>query len=226
MEYNAADDSLLGGGISHLQDSSEDRRDAYVVACCATLCLQDGLPNVRMVDIANRAGVGVATLYRRFGSKTRIAIEAGTLLWKCFNDRIVQMVESDDFLAMNGAKRLECLLREYAAHYVANRDFVRFVYDFDHLMLSEGVTPEQLMAYGQEVDSFYIIFEDAYQLGVSDGSVRQIDDFRTFYQCVAHALMGLAQKLYGGDVIPSDRFDDDPSEIECLVSMAVRYIGA
>lgn len=199
-------------------------RDARVVACAADLFLSYGLQAVRMTDIAEAAGVGVATLYRRFSTKTRIAVEAATLLWHRFNERIVDHVESDRFLAMDGAERLETLLAEYAAHYVANRAFVSFVDEFDHLVLKEGLTPEQLAAYGREVDSFYLIFEDAYRLGVADGSVRAIGDFRTFYRSVAHSLMGLAEKLFRGDVIPSDDFRQASKELDCLVDMAVRYI--
>lgn len=224
MAHAGLDASLMKSGMSDLSGSAEESRDAHIVACAAALFLKDGLGQVRMTDIADAAGVGVATLYRRFSTKTNLAIAAATLLWKRFNDRIMEIVESDRFLAMSGADRLECLLREYAAHYVANREFVRFLDDFDHLMLEEKVGTEELAAYGREVDSFYLIFIDAYQLGVADGTVRQVDDFRTFYRTVAHALMGLAEKLFRGDVIPSDHFEEDPSELVCLVDMAVRFV--
>lgn len=224
MEYAGLDTSLLKRGMRDLSSSAEESRDAHIVACAAALFLKDGLGEVRMTDIADASGVGVATLYRRFSTKTNLAIAAATLLWQRFNDCIMDIVESDRFLAMSGADRLECLLREYAAHYAANREFVRFLDDFDHLMLAEHVGLEALADYGREVDSFYLIFVDAYQLGVSDGTARQIDDFRTFYRTVAHALTGLAEKISQGDVIPSDRFEEDPSELVCLVDMAVRFI--
>ena len=177
-----------------------------------------------MTDIADASGVGVATLYRRFKSKTRLSVEAATLLWKRFNERICELVESDDFLTMNGADRLETLLREYGAHYVANREFVSFLDEFDHLVLSEGVEGGELESYGREVDSFYIIFDDAYQLGISDGSVLILPDFATFYKSVAHALVSVAEKMARGEVIPSDDFSDGMEELDCIVDMAVKYV--
>ncbi|MBP3885638.1 MAG: TetR/AcrR family transcriptional regulator [Olsenella sp.] len=203
-----------------------EERQRRAIECAAALFLRDGIANVKMTDIADAAGVGVATLYRRFSTKTRIAIAAATLMWERFNERISGLVESSSFLAMSGAERLETLLREYSANYVANREFVSFLDEFDHLVLAEGATAEEMAGYGREVDSFYLIFEDAYQLGTQDGSVAPIADFRLFYSAVAHALIGVAEKLARGEVIPSDDFSRGNDELECIVDMAVRSIKA
>lgn len=217
-------EQLLGLGTAG--PSASEARDAQVIECAAALFLKEGIASVRMVDIADAAGVGVATLYRRFSTKTRLAIAAGTLIWQRFNQRIVQVVESDRFLALGGADRLELLLREYAAHLASNPEFVNFVSAFDHLMIQEGVGADELAGYGREVDSFFIIFADAYQLGLADGSVRHLDDFRTCYRSMAHALMGVAEKIFQGEVIPSDDFRGGRSELACLVEMAVHCIRA
>ena len=50
-----------------------------VIMSAATLFLRDGIAAVRMTDIADASGVGVATLYRHYKTKTAIAIHAGTL---------------------------------------------------------------------------------------------------------------------------------------------------
>ena len=82
----------------------------------------------------------------------------------------------------------------------------------------------ELESYGREVDSFYIIFDDAYKLGVSDGSVLILPDFATFYKSVAHALVSVAEKMARGEVIPSDDFSDGMEELDCIVDMAVKYV--
>lgn len=228
MAFEDSDESLLQevSAAGRAAGQAAESRDERVVQQAAALFLRSGLSTVKMTDIAQASGVGVATLYRRFSTKTHLAILAATMLWRRFNQRIRVLVESNEFLAMMGAERLETLLREYAARYVANRDFVSFLDEFDHLMLQEGVDKEELSDYGEEVDSFYIIFEDAYELGISDGSVVAIPNFATFYKTVAHALMGVAKKLLRGEVIPSDDFGNGSDEIECLVNMAVGYLHA
>jgi AcrR family transcriptional regulator len=194
------------------------------VECAAGLFLKRRIADVRMTDVAEAAGVGVATLYRRFSTKTRLALAAGTLLWRRFNERIVALVESDAFLGMSGADRLERMLRLYAEGYVENAGFVLFIDDLDGLLVTEGAPLDAVAAYGREVDSFYLIFADAYQLGLQDGSVAREVDFPVFYRSVAHALMGVAQKLARGEVIPSDDFSTGAQELECIVDMAVRAL--
>lgn len=222
----AQGESTAGLAPAVLQERSltSDVRMDRAVECAAGLFLKRRIADVRMTDVAEAAGVGVATLYRRFSTKTRLALAAGTLLWRRFNERIVALVESDAFLGMSGADRLERMLRLYAEGYVENAGFVLFIDDLDGLLVTEGAPLDAVAAYGREVDSFYLIFADAYQLGLQDGSVAREVDFPVFYRSVAHALMGVAQKLARGEVIPSDDFSTGAQELECIVDMAVRAL--
>lgn len=214
----------LAPAVPQERSLTGDARMDRAVECAAGLFLNRRIADVRMTDVAEAAGVGVATLYRRFSTKTRLALTAGTLLWRRFNERIVGLVESDAFLGMSGADRLERMLRLYAEGYVENAGFVLFIDDLDGLLVTEGAPLDAVAAYGREVDSFYLIFADAYQLGLQDGSVAREVDFPVFYRSVAHALMGVAQKLARGEVIPSDDFSTGAQELECIVDMAVRAL--
>lgn len=203
-----------------MKDQKADT-DKYVVECAATLFLRNGIESVKMVDIADAAQVGVATLYRHFSTKTRIAVQVALLLWERFNARLVELVESDSFLGLNGIQRLRALLEGYCVAFGANRDFVAFTDEFDHMVLSGQVSKDELGVYGSQIDSFYSFFEDAYLLGRRDGSIVRSIDFRQFYVALAHALVGVAQKLCRGEVIPSDDFSNGGAELQSIVSMAL-----
>ena len=146
-------------------------------------------------------------------------------MWRNFKTRIRQVIVEDGFLAMSGAERLTTLFGKYVDAYIQYPDFVRFLDEFDHMVIAEGIGSEELAAYGEAIDSFYIIFEDAYQLGRSDGTVAREIDFRVLYTTVAHAMMGIAQKLVRGDIIPSDDFSHGRRELECIVQMARFTLG-
>ena len=205
-----------------------DPADARVVSCAARLFLERGIANVKMTEIAEEAGVGVATIYRHFLTKTGVAVEVALFLWGCFGESLRSLMGSAPFAAMSGAQRLEALFGEYCSTYVYHADFVAFVDEFDHLLLAEEASAEALQRYGTLLDSFYAIFEDAYRLGLSDGSVTRRVDFPVFYRAVAHALMGVAAKLGRGEVIPSDDFSSDKgaAELSCIVGMAISALSA
>jgi AcrR family transcriptional regulator len=217
------DTAAPGSRLIELHDYVSPRED-YTIACAAALFLGRGIANVKMTDIADAAGVGVATLYRHYATKTRIAIDAGTLMWRRFNLQIHRLVESNVFLEYDGAMRMGRLFNEYVDAYLRHQDFVTFLDEFDHLVVQERVPRELLMEYGQEVDSFYVVFEDAYRLGRQDGSIKRDVDFPVLYRTVAHALMGVAEKLVRGEVIPSDDFSDGSGELSCLVEITMRTL--
>ena len=198
-----------------------DERDMRVVTCAAELFLERGLEDVTMVDIAKAAHVGVATVYRHFSTKSRIAVEAATVLWERFNERILQLVESDQFLALNGLERLRMLLDGYCEAYDSQAGFVSFLDEFDHKVLAGDMARSELARYGEKIDSFYMIFEDAYVLGRDDGSIAREVSFRPFYLALTHALMGVAQKLRRGEIIPSDDFSSGVEELRMIVDMAL-----
>ena len=208
--------------------SAADASDARVISCAAQLFLEQGIAPVKMTDIATASGVGVATIYRHFSTKVGIAIAAASLMWDRLNDQLAALVDSDAFLAMDGAARLESLLLEYCSAYLYHRGFVSFLDELDHLVLVEGADPAALAAYGKKVDSFYFIFEDAYLMGLADGSVVREVDFPVFYRAVAHALMSVAGKFMRGEVIPSDDFSETrgAAELACIVDMAVTSLQA
>ncbi len=197
-------------------------RDEALVACAAEVFLANGIADVKMTDIAKAAEVGVATLYRRFSTKTDLAVLAASLLWRRLNQRIHKLVESDEFLALGGFDRLDALLSTYRDVYLAHSEFMRFLDELDHLVLSEHAGVERLAAYGAEVDSFYLVFDDAYLLGRMDGSITREVNFPVFYHALAHALTSVAQKLARGEVIPSDDFaaQANAAELDSLIFMA------
>lgn len=200
---------------------SRNGSDETVIRCAANLFLKKGIEGVKMVDIASEANIGVATLYRHFSTKNRIAVSAATLLWRRFNRQLMRLVESDRFLELNGMGRMQVLLHAYCDAYMAHGDFVSFLDEFDRLVLVGQLNRKDLKEYGAELDSFYGIFEGAYLLGREDGSILRELDFRPFYLAFAHALIGVAQKLRRGEIIPSDDFSSGRYELQSIVNMAL-----
>ena len=216
-----SDDNALATPSEDAAANDYAEKDEHIIACAADLFLRKGIEGVKMVEIAQEARVGVATVYRHFSTKARIAVQAATLLWRNFNQQLTELVESTEFLQYNGFDRLHVLLGAYCDAYVAHRDFVAFVDEFDHLVLVGQLNKSELDEYGAEIDSFYVVFEDAYQLGRADGSIVRELEFRPFYMALAHALISVAEKLHRGEIIPSDDFSTGLEEMRSLINMAL-----
>jgi len=209
--------------MPHIRRKSHGVSIAPVAA--AALFLRNGIEAVRMTDIAAASGVGVATLYRHYKTKTALTIRAGAYMWNRFNVLVRHAIVDEGYHTATGADRLTILFSTYCDAYIAHPDFVRFLDEFDHMLLAEGVSSDELASYGEAVDSFYFLFEDAYTRGLDDGTITRRVDFPVLYRTVAHAMMAIAQKLVRGDIIPSDDFSKGRNELDCIVQMARCTLG-
>ena len=73
-----ATDEPVRRGRGRPRDPETDKR---IVAAAADLMLQRGFDRMTVDDVAARAGVGKATVYRRWPSKQDLAVEAMTELF-------------------------------------------------------------------------------------------------------------------------------------------------
>ena len=200
------------------------RRTESAVKAAAELFLQNGIESVKMTDIAEESGVGVATLYRYFGTKDKIVIDAMTYLWNEMGKLFSGVFESEVFLKQTGIKQIGDLLRMCLVLYEAHQDFLRVLGEFDLLILRENIPPEALTEYEKSIINFYPAFERAYQAGVADGTVRTLPDFRQFYLAYAHALIELGKKLVQREILLSDDFSNGRQELSLLIECAVCYL--
>lgn len=119
---------------------------------------------------------------------------------------------------------MKVLLDRYGDTFSEHAEFISFLDDFDHVMLEEHVDRDLLAEYDRQVALFRTVYLHAFEAGVADGSIRGDIDFDLFYQSTAHALMGVAQKLIRGEILPSDDFSHGRRELDCIVDMAIDYL--
>ena len=149
-------------------EAIKGRRIDRAIEISADLFLKNGIANVKMTDIAEESGIGVATLYRYFGTKTSITIAAMTYLWNQMNDMFSEIFESEIFLSQRGIKQINDLMRMFIVLYNAHPDFMKLLEEFDLFLAKEKVPKDELKGYDKSIINFYPIFEKAYNAGVAD----------------------------------------------------------
>lgn len=208
--------------ISH--DSLKNKRYEKAVEVSAQLFLKNGIDSVKMTDIADECGIGVATLYRWFGTKNGITIAAMTYMWNELNKMFSGIFESEVFLSQSGIKQLSDLMRMFIVLYEAHPGFMRLLSEFDLLLISEDIPKKDLKEYEKSIINFYPVFENSYMMGIADGTVREIPDIRMFYLSFAHTLMELSKKLIQGELLPNDDFSNAEEELSMIIEAAVFFL--
>ena len=206
------------------QNNLKNRRIERAVDISAELFLKKGIDNVKMTDIADASGIGVATLYRYFGTKTGVTITVMTHLWNNLKEMFSGIFDSEVFRSQKGIKQVRDLMRMFVILYTTHKDFMKLLGEFDLFIIREQVPKEKLEGYEKSIINFYPIFETSCKAGIEDGSIRDNLNFQLFYTTYAHALMELIKKLLQGELLPNDNFSNGEKELELLVDSAVNYI--
>ncbi|MBO7396355.1 MAG: TetR/AcrR family transcriptional regulator [Ruminococcus sp.] len=200
------------------------KRIHHAIEVSSQMFLRNGIESVKMTDIADECGIGVATLYRYFGTKTGITIAAMTHLWEELKKMFGDVFDSPVFKKQTGLKQCSDLMRMFIVLYEAHSAFMKLLGEFDLMIIRENVPKDKLVDYEKSVLNFYPVFESAYLAGLEDGSVREIENFQLFYLSFAHSFMELSKKLIKGEILPSDDFSVATKELETVINAAVYYL--
>ena len=202
-----------------------NRRMERAVTAAAGLFLERGIEDVKMTDIADASGVGVASLYRWFGTKTSVAAAALTFLWQDVRRLFSDVFDSKEFTSRPGVRQMRDLMRMYVVLFTAHKDLLRLVGEFDRLIITEQLSPQELADYEKSVIDFYPIFKRAYDKGLADGTVKEMGSIHDFYTAVSHALNCMCMKFIRGKLLPSEDFSHGEYELNLIIDMAVRYLS-
>lgn len=195
-----------------------------VVESAAALFLKRGIENVAMTEIAKDAGIGVASLYRYFRTKTAIVTAAGILQWDKVCALFRETLEQPSYQEKTGFGQIRELLGLQLVLYREHKDFLQFLYEFDAFMRKEQVPKEALSDYERSIMNLYPWFEKAYRKGVEDGTVRGGLDFPLLYRSLSHALMSACQRFIAGEILPGDDYSAAEQELNMVITLALDWV--
>ena len=172
-----------------------------IVADACDLFLSRSIESVTVRDVADKSGVGVATVYRYFSTKKRIVEKCALRLQK-------QVFEGYFKLSgENGYERLEKFYRGYLEIFKEHPKFYKFINEFDAYMIEEGASASEE-------------FFNAYNDGVKDGSVKMTDNIVGFYYATTHAMLELCKKLSVNIcMVRQDELVSGDTEINVLIGI-------
>ena len=202
-----------------------EKRMEEAVYVAAELFLKDGIESVKMTDVADAAAMGVASLYRYFGSKNVLVIRAGALLWRDVRTLYKPRLDSAGMAALTGLDQIRLMFSLAEELYRDHRAFISFVGELDEFLKDEELPPVELVRYQDSLLDYYAVFRAAFEKGVADGSVRPEVDPELFFRTVSHSAMALELKLIRGALLPDDRLDD-PGELRQLLDFGLAYLAA
>jgi AcrR family transcriptional regulator len=207
-------------------ENQKERRKIEVILVAIEVLKEKGIENTKMTDIAEKAQIGVATVYRYFKTKTDLVIGAAIVLWKMEISSLHHQFYEESFIELSGAERVRIILSTFITLYYNHSEFICFLEQFDNYIIKEHIAPEKLEDYEKSIIDLKSVMFDAIEQGKKDSSIKATLDKNVFYITIAHSLMSLCQKLIlRGEILSSDREIQGDTQLELIIDMAMDYIS-
>ena len=197
--------------------SLKDAKVNFLVDMATDLFMSRSIQEVTIRDIAVSAQVGEATIYRYFGKKQELVVQAAMKL---------QGIVSKDYFKLdekaNGYQKLEAFYLSYLKIFDQHRDFYKFLSEFDSYMSVEN--KDVLNPYENAIDQYKSAFMKAYQQGLNDGSLREQENIDLFYFSTTHSILELCKKLALKAVLNQDLVIEKLGEVRCLIDIVLSVL--
>ena len=183
--------------LAEERDEQKNARIDRILAAAFKLFSSAGIEPVAMTDIAKKAEIGVASLYRYFSTKDEIAIRTAIWAWEEQISEIYPSINNDEYTNGNGLFRLSIIFSLFKKLYMSQPEFLRFIYFFDSYAVNSGIKQERMIEYENVIGKVQMIVADAIKLGLKDNSINKkyIDKTENLYFTLMHSFFSTAQKL-------------------------------
>lgn len=178
-----------------------------------------GIDSVTMTDIADKAKIGVASLYRYFETKEILAVKTATRAWSKRMEDVLPALLKPKYQNANGYTQLEQIFSLFVKLYENQTAFLRFIYLFDSFAVKEKIPKENMVNYEVVILQVKQIISEAILKGINDGSINQkyskAGDL--LYFTLMHTFFSAAQKLsLSGKMLDMDSQMNGSKQLQLL----------
>lgn len=205
---------------SEIQNKTKNK----IIEVSFSLFSNNGIHNVSVAQIANEAEVGVASIYRYFGTKKKIINICANYIWRKIEIILKNTIASIEFTKLSGIEKIERLLNIFIELYNNKRNYLKFISEYDAYLAQEELNEEEKSIYNKNFLLFHIIAESFYKEGINDNSIRTDIDFDTSYYSITRALLDVSMKGANSPIlIETDKVVSIDKQLKQLIKMAIFY---
>lgn len=191
-------------------------RKERIVRAAFPLFVEKTIEGVTMSEIAAASGMGVATLYRHYPTKTELVLAVSTWAWQEYLEAERAAAPASGGTAAEGyAYFLELFVQMYRER----RDLLRFNQYFNAYVQTEHIAGAQMEPYmaviGNQAERFRLLREKAER----DGTMRTDLPAREIFATSLHLMLAAGTRYAVGLVYQAG---DPEQELELLKSMLLQ----
>lgn len=202
------------------------RRRDFALEIAFDLFSKKAIEAVNMTDIADAAHMGVASLYRYFGTKQELVIQLSTWKWKEQTQRIDEKYEACNGDAMEPLQKLEFFMDYCIDLYCNYKDLLRFNANFQNYILHEAIAKSDLKPCGEGIDLFFEKIRCAWEEAKDQRLICEAFSGKESYLSVVCGMFFLAQSLAQSVTLPEESVIEYEQVLQNHKNMILKAIRA
>lgn len=172
------------------------------------------IDKVSMVNVADKANIGVATLYRYYRTKPELVVAVGTHAWSNFITEYMPLINEDKATA---AEELEFFLDSFLELYRNHKRLLCFNQFFNIYIRNESVSQKTLNSYNEMIDKLAMRFHRTYVKGEHDKTLCTEMNEGEMFLSIVHLMLAAVTRYAVGLVYEND--GDSEKELILLKDM-------
>lgn len=206
-----------------INQKEKDMRREKILDVAFRLFVDQKIESVTMGEIAKKAGIGRATLFRYFPGKLELVIAVNTKKWKDYLDGLDDRRPISSIEDIPAIGRLIFTLDSYIDMYQNNKDLLRYNDNFNHYVSHSGRKDLKIDEFNKALYSANTRLHKMYEKAKEDKTFRTDIPEEEFMRVTVHTMMTACAYYAGGFVWGSKEDTDYTPELKKLKEMILAY---
>ena len=180
---------------------------------------ENNIDKVPMNDVADAAGVGIATLYRYYLTKSELVLAISTDIWTKYVNVDYKKLENDIKADMTAAQEYEYMLDAFIDLYRNHKDILRYNQFFNVYVQNENIPEDQMKSYLDMIDMLKNRFHEIYEKGLMDRTLNTEHSEQSIFSSTMHIMLADVTRYAVGLVYVMEDAPEPESELLLLKDM-------
>ena len=158
------------------------------------------IETVKMTEVAEAAGIGIASLYRYYRTKPELVIGISTWVWeeytKTNNKKLEEIKETNS--SITAAEEFDYFLESFLDLYRNHKDILRFNQFFNVYLQSENISDDKKKPFMDMIRSVEGWFGEIYRKGQQDGTLRTDVPEKKMFSTTIHLMLAAVTRYAVG----------------------------
>lgn len=181
------------------------------------------IESVPLQQVADAAGVGIATLFKCFQNKANLVIAISAEKWGACWEESLALYGREAMERFNAMQLVTIYADQIIRVYREQPELLRFSGNYKTFICREGVGQEPVRVQTEALAPMEALFHRAYERARTDGSIRTDIPEGEMFVTVAHTLLAVAERYALGLVWADGHTSDHTAELTHLKEMLLRW---